>query len=68
MSASPNPGLTTGLFLPNPPAPERMVPEYVNAVVADNTPRAGYAPVPGMQPLGDNNPEGQIPGIPLATP
>ena len=61
-----NPTLTTGLFLTNPPAPERAVPEYVNAVIADNATRDGYAPVPGVQPLGDNNPDGQAPGMPLA--
>jgi hypothetical protein len=64
----PGNGLTTGLFLPNPPAPEREIPEYTDAVIADNTPRDGYTPVPGIQPLGDNNPKGDIPGIPLATP
>jgi hypothetical protein len=61
----PDNGLTTGLFLPNVPAPEREVPEYTDAVIADNTPRAGYVPVAGQQPLGDNNPKGQIPGMPV---
>lgn len=65
MSQPPSNGLTTGLFLPNPPAPEREVSEYTNAVIADNTPRDGYTPVKGMQPLGDNNTNGDIPGMPV---
>lgn len=59
-------GLTTGITYPNVPAPERAEPEYADAVIADNAPRTGYVPVPGMQPKGDNNPEGQVPGMPVS--
>lgn len=61
----PGDGLTTGLFLPNIPAPERAEAEYTDHVIADNSPHDGYTPIPGVQPLGDNNPDGDIPGIPV---
>lgn len=65
---APESGLTTGVFYPNIPAPERAVPEYTDHVIEDNTPRAGYVPVEGVQPKGDNNPEGTVPGMPVSVP
>lgn len=51
---------------PNVPAPESQVPEYTGP--DRNTPWNQATEGTAPQPQTENNPEGQIPGIPLTAP
>lgn len=62
MASDDSGGVPPNRFVQNPPAPETVSGEYTG----DPTEGLfGTGDVPGVQPEGQNNPDGDFPGVPV---